>query len=61
MEIILTANVEVGGFPYKKGDRLHVDGPTGRSLIADGWARPYPNMIEKIENQLGKIIKTKSK
>ena len=57
MEIVLTRNVEINGRQYKKADRITVTNDLARKLIADKWARPWPNMIEKIENQISRIIK----
>jgi hypothetical protein len=61
MEIVLIKNTEINGIKFKKSDRLNVTNQVGRQLIADKWARPWPNMMEKIENQLSKIIKPKHK
>lgn len=57
MEIVLIKNTEINGRKHLRGDRLKVTNQLAMQLISDKWARPYPNVIERIENAMANVIK----
>jgi hypothetical protein len=61
MEIVLVKDTEINGTVFKRKSRVKVINSIGRKLVSERKAREYPNIFDRIELKLNKVLNTKTK